>query len=76
MKEILKAKIYRDIKMDIFKHILEVKSNNKLEVISALAIITNDILIKLDVPLNIYCKFLKQAEFYVEDNKEDLICKK
>ena len=73
MKEILKAEVYRDMKNDIFKHILKTKSNDKLEIISAIAIITNDILIKLDVPLSTYCNFLKQVEFYMEDNKEDLI---
>ena len=73
MKEILKAEVYIDMKNDIFKHILKTKSNDKLEIISAIAVITNDILIKLDVPLSTYCNFLKQAEFYMEDNKEDLI---
>lgn len=76
MKKILKGKIYKDIESDIYKHILEIKSNNKIEVISALSVITNDILIKMDIPLNTYCNFLKQAEFYMEDNKDDLICKK
>lgn len=73
MNTILKAKIYRDIKNDLFKSKIISKSNDKKELISALAIITNDILIKNDVSLSTYIKFLKEAEIYCELFKEDLL---
>ena len=73
VKKILKAKIYRDIENDLFKSKIISKSNDKKELISALAIITNDILIKNDVPLSTYIKFLKEAEIYCELFKEDLL---
>lgn len=73
MKKIFKCKIYKDIENEIFKHKVITKTKNKKDILSALAIITNDILIKYDIPSSYYLKFLKQIKIKTSIFKDDLL---